>query len=135
MTRNALPVADGLNDRAYGREILLAVGLYGVLLLGSGAAIDAVGEDSPARFALALLPMLGFLAGIRAVARVMRRLDERERELLLQTLAVSFGATAAITFSYGFLEAAGAPKISMFAVWPLQAALWIVSGAIVRARA
>jgi len=38
----------------------------------------------------------------------------------------SFAGTAILTFSYGFLEGLGYPKLSMFTVWPTLAVLWIV---------
>lgn len=134
MARNdTAAVAEGLHDPTYNREMAIALAIYGALL---GAAVVAIKnlDDSPLRYPFALLPMVGFGFGIRAVARVLRRLDERERDLLLRTFAASFGATAAITYSYGFLEMVGAPHISMFAVWPLQAVMWMVSSLVIRLR-
>lgn len=44
-----------------------------------------------------------------------RRLYSRrtlDRRIALESLATAFGATAAITFAYGFLENAGLPHIN-----------------------
>ena len=37
----------------------------------------------------------------------------------------AFG-TALLTFTYGFLETTGFPKLSMFFVWPLMGAFWVI---------
>ena len=62
------------------------------------------------------------------------RLDERERTIALESLAFAFGATALLNFGYGFLQAAGAPNISWFMVWPLMGVLWILGGQLAKRR-
>ena len=57
-----------------------------------------------------------------------------QRKLQFEALALAFAGTALITFSYGFLEGAGFPRISMFAVWPLMAAIWFIGVMIGRLR-
>ena len=39
-----------------------------------------------------------------------------------------------LTFSYGFLEGLGYPKLSMFTVWPILAVLWVVGLVLARRR-
>ncbi|HHH7389147.1 TPA: hypothetical protein ACP2SZ_005232, partial [Escherichia coli] len=60
------------------------------------------------------------------VIRHIRHLDELARKVHLEGLAVAFVGTALITFSYGFLETAGFPRLSMFMVWSLMGPLWAV---------
>lgn len=43
-----------------------------------------------------------------------------------RAITVAFFGTAVLSFGYGFVENAGAPRLSMFAVWPLMGTLWIV---------
>lgn len=62
------------------------------------------------------------------VLRHLRRVDELQRRVQLEALGLAFAGTALITFSYGFLELIGFPKLSMFAVWPIMAMLWIIGG-------
>ena len=47
---------------------------------------------------------------------------------------LSFAGTAVLTFSYGFLEGLGYPRLSMFSVWPIMAVLWIVGLLLARRR-
>ncbi|UUD63817.1 hypothetical protein D16iCDA_19420 [Pseudomonas seleniipraecipitans] len=72
----------------------------------------------------ALLPVLPMIAVAIVVIRQIRQLDELARMIHLEGLAVAFVGTALITFSYGFLETAGFPRLSMFLVWSLMAPLW-----------
>lgn len=76
------------------------------------------------RIVSALLPVLPMIAVATVVIRQVRQLDELARMIHLEGLAVAFVGTALITFSYGFLETAGFPRLSMFLVWSLMAPLW-----------
>jgi hypothetical protein len=68
--------------------------------------------------------MIGFGLMIRAIARHVARIDEYQRLRLLEGIALAFAITGAVTFSYGFLETAGFPKLSMFSVWIVMGASW-----------
>ncbi|KGJ05323.1 hypothetical protein SAMN04487972_10625 [Paracoccus halophilus] len=116
--------------------LLIFVGLaaYAAMLFASQRLLAAGIEARPARILIALSPMLpaAFICG--AVVWSIRQMDELQRKLQFEALALSFSGTALITFGYGFLEGAGFPKISMFAVWPLMAAIWFVGVVIGRLR-
>ena len=62
-----------------------------------------------------------------AVVRQLRRMDELARRIQLEALGLSFVCTALITFSYGFLETAGLPRLSMFYVWPVMGLVWALA--------
>jgi hypothetical protein len=64
----------------------------------------------------------GFGLMIRAIARHVARIDEYQRLRLLEGVALAAAVTGAVTFSYGFLETAGFPKLSMFSVWVVMGA-------------
>lgn len=116
--------------------LLLLVGLatYAAMLIGSQRFLAGGVESQPTRILIALSPMLpaAFICGV--VVRSIRHLDEMQRKLQFEALALSFAGTALMTFGYGFLEGAGFPKLSMFAVWPLMAAIWFVGVMIGRLR-
>jgi hypothetical protein len=120
--------------RAYRGELLTAIAVYVVLLFASiryGRPLD----DGLLRTAVLLAPMIGFALMIRAIARHVARVDEYQRMRLLETLALAFGITGAVTFSYGFLETAGFPKVTMFSVWMVMGISWGVASAILALRA
>jgi hypothetical protein len=81
-------------------------------------------HDAPATL-VCLLPMLPLAGSCWAILRQLQRIDELQRRIQLEGLAISFAATALLTFSYGFLEIVGFPKLSMFCVWPLMATFWV----------
>lgn len=116
--------------------ILFSIGMaaYAAVLILSQKILAAGVEDETARIALLLSPMLPavFICGV--VIRSIRQLDELQRRLQLEALALAFAGTALITFGYGFLEDAGLPRLSMFAVWPLMGVLWLIGGLAGRMR-
>jgi hypothetical protein len=109
--------------RAYHTELWVAIGVYAVLLIGSIKLARPMDDGTP-RTVLLLLPMLGFALMIRAIVRHFARIDEYQRLRMLESIGIAFAITGALTFSYGFLETAGFPKLSMFAVWMVMCASW-----------
>jgi hypothetical protein len=109
--------------RAYRRELWLAMAVYIVLLFGAIRFGRPMAQGT-LRTIILLTPMLGFGLMIWAIARHVSRIDEYMRRTLLETLSIAAAITAAVTFSYGFLETAGFPRISMFTVWPVMGASW-----------
>ena len=75
--------------------------------------------------------MLPTLLMIAVVVRQIRRSDEYMRLQALENIAIAAGVTAGWTFTYGFLENAGFPLLSMFNVMPVMFFVWAVL-AIVR---
>ena len=109
--------------RRYFKELGIALALYVVLLAGA----LRLSLDMPSgvlRTVVLLTPMLAFLLALRAVVRAARRSDEFIRKTTLEHLAIAAAVTAGVTFTYGFLEIAGFPKLSMFVVWPLMGGVW-----------
>ena len=106
----------------YYLEFAVALLAYGVLLLISLLSLKALSRDSGWRIPIALLPMLPAAGVVLAVVRQLGRVDELQRQQLLESLAIAFAGSALVTFGYGFLENAGFPQISWFFVWPVMAA-------------
>jgi hypothetical protein len=114
--------------RAYKTELWTAVAIYAVLLFGSITAARRM-EEGMLRTVVMVIPMIGFGLMIRAIARHVARIDEYQRQRILETIALSAAITGAVTFTYGFLETAGFPRLSMFSVWVIMGASWAaVSG-------
>lgn len=115
-----------MRDRKYFIELALAMALYTVLLLGAKAIDHAYHPTGGGQIALALLPTIGCVAALVVILRGIRRMDEFQRRIQFEAIAFAFAGTALGTFSYGFLEGAGLPRMPTFAVWPVMAVLWIV---------
>ena len=91
-------------------------------------------QDQGTRLLVSLMPMLPAAIVCAAVVAIIRRMDEMQRKLQFEALALSFAGTALLTFGYGFLEGEGYPRLSMFVVWPLMALLWTIGTCLGRLR-
>ncbi|MEA3016677.1 MAG: hypothetical protein QOI38_1399 [Sphingomonadales bacterium] len=123
-----------MNNRRYYLELSSAFALYVGLLVASNLIDDAFHVTGGARIALALTPMIGAAAAGWAVMRGIWRMDELQRRIQLDAIAMAFLATALITFGWGFAEEAGAPRLSAFLVWPVMAVCWMIGLVIARSR-
>ncbi|HEU5434845.1 MAG TPA: hypothetical protein VFU95_00400 [Telluria sp.] len=113
----------------YRRELFIAIAVYAVLLLGAIRLARPM-DEGILRTLLLVSPMIGFALMIRAIVRLVGRIDEYQRMRMLETMALSLAITGAVTFTYGFLETAGFPKISMFSVWIVMGLSWAVVGCV-----
>jgi len=107
----------------YYKELMGALLLYAIVLV----AALTLGQRMPpgaAQTALYVSPMLPFLLAVWAIVRQIRRSDEFIRKTTLEHVAIAAAVTAGWTFTYGFLENAGYPRLSMFTVWPVMGAVW-----------
>lgn len=115
--------------RAYHRDLWSSVLVYVVLLVGSIYFARPMAQGV-VRTVIMVTPMIGFGLMIRAMARHLSRIDEYQRIRMLETFAIAAAITAGLSFTYGFLETAGFPKISMFSVWMVMGASWGLVGAV-----
>ncbi|MGE7991535.1 hypothetical protein ACQKPE_10885 [Pseudomonas sp. NPDC089554] len=106
-------------------EFFLAFLAYAACVALSSYQV-AVSEEGAGKVAWALLPVPSMLLIAWVVVRQLRAVDELARRIQFDALALAFLLTALVTFSYGFLETAGFPRLSMFMVWPLMGVLWMV---------
>ena len=101
---------------AYLRELGGSLLVYAVLLVAA-IRLGRPMDEGVLRSLFLLSPMLGFCLMLWAIARHLNRVDEYLRRFLLESFALAAGITAGLTFTYGFLETAGYPRLSMFSVW------------------
>ena len=110
-------------NQRYLLEFGAAMTLYMIVLWISVHHLEGV-PSGVAHYALGLLPMIGVVLAIWAIIRHHQRVDEYIRKRTLEYLAISAAVTAGWTLTYGFLETAGFPRLSMFYVWPVMGAVW-----------
>jgi len=123
-----------MKSKQYVKEMITTMVVYGVMLVGSIELLTHVDVARPWRDLIALSPMLPATATAWVILRELRRMDELQRRIQLEALGFSFAGTAILTFSYGFLEGLGYPRLSMFTVWPMLAVLWAIGLALARRR-
>jgi hypothetical protein len=110
----------------YRIELFSALLLYLAVLAGSISLARNV-DPGPARTLLLLTPTIPVMLAVWAIARHFRRMDEFVRLRSLESVAIAAGVTAALSLTYGFLESAGFPKLSMFWVWAVMGGTWAMS--------
>jgi len=110
------------NARYFG-ELAGALVLY-VAVLAIALSFGRQMAPGLARTALFVSPMIPFLLAVWAIVRQIRRSDEFVRKTTLEHVAIAAAVTAGWTFTYGFLENAGYPRLSMFTVWPVMGGVW-----------
>ena len=119
--------------RRYNRDMILGLIVYGALLVPCMLIIDA-NPDASWRYAVAPLPMIPAALMVVAYVRYFRTADELQQRIGLESLAFAFGGTFLVTFTYGFFDFAGLPRISWWFVWPVMGTLWIIGGFLARKR-
>lgn len=113
--------------KQYTRRMTAAFVAYAAVLAPSIPLISAY-PDAAWRFPLAIAPILPFVFGILVYVRYLRSVDELQRKIALEALAIAFGASAAITFGYGLLQVAGLPAVNWSFVWVVMGGCWILGG-------
>jgi len=110
-------------NQKYRLELFWAMLAYGVVLIGSVFLAKPM-ESGAARTLLLISPVIPMMLAVWAIARHFRRMDEFLRLRSLESLAVAAAVTAGLSITYGFLESAGFPKLSMFWVWGVMGLVW-----------
>jgi hypothetical protein len=120
--------------KRYYREFGLSMAAYVVVLVGSLTWLNALGTGNPWRYALAVLPVLPGIGVVVAYIRFLRDMDELQHRIQVEALGIAFTVTFLVTFTYGFLENAGLPKVSAIWVTPVMILSWGLASAAVSRR-
>jgi len=111
-------------QKRYLREFVPSMGLYAVTLIASVSVLTRFDLPQWARVVIALAPVLPTLLVFISILRAIRDSDEFLQKVHLNAVVFSAILTALITFSYGFLEGVGFPKMPTMLVLPLMFMLW-----------
>jgi hypothetical protein len=111
--------------KTYRNEFGLSILIYMVVLVGS-ITIAKPMENSWLRTLIVLTPTIPAFGAFWAIIRHFRRMDEYMRVWILEIIALAGGITAFFSFSYGFLEGLGYPKLSGFIVYGIFMGSWLV---------
>lgn len=112
------------NTQRYMFELGGAFALYALLLVGANAVERATHPTGVLLLAINLTPMIGAGLAAWAILRGLWRMDELQRRIQFDAIALSFLGTALFTFGWGFAEGAGLPHLRAFQVWPIMGTLW-----------
>lgn len=115
--------------RKYQLEVGATLVVYMVVLV-SALTVGKPMQPGPLRTALLLAPIIPIGFFIWVIARQFGRMDEFVRKRNLESLAIAAAVTAGLSVTYGFLEGAGFPRLSMFWVWPVLGFAWGAAGGL-----
>ena len=121
------------NHKRYVREFGSSMAAYVVIVFVSVWLVKHR-VHSPMRFLIAVLPVVPASFAMWAAIRYFRGLDELQRRIQVEGLAISFLATCLITLSWGFLQIAGLPPLDVIWVAPMLVFLWGVGTCLARGR-
>lgn len=129
MLKNETSKRDRAIAKKYLIELGLALALYMITLLSSIYFAKDM-EAGALRTLVILTPTLPGLGALFAITRSLKRMDDYPRVRMLEVIALSGGITAFLSFSYGFLEGIGYPKLSGFLFYGVFMLGWFVIGFI-----
>ena len=110
-------------SKRYARDFTATMIAYVIIIIASRLILNNI-EDSPWRFAIALLPVIPVIFLILAFLRYLAGIDELQQKIQLQAIGFAAGTTGLLTFAYGFLELVGFPQFSTFFIFPMMIMLW-----------
>jgi len=119
--------------RTYWKELGGALLLYTVVIFGAMPFVNRF-DEFWARSLIALLPMIPICLAAWAIYRHVVRMDEYQRQQAFKVITIAAAVTMLLSMAYGFLEIAGLPKLSMFAVWMTMGFFWLVINQVLRFR-
>ncbi len=78
------------------------------------------------RILLSLAPVIPGIFFVVSIGAAINRLDEMQREIQVEALAISFAGTALVAFSYSLLGLAGVRQANWIFVPLVMVVFWLV---------
>lgn len=97
-----------------------------VAVMGVSWALEHASLQPPARLALALVPVALWAGAIALVVLALRALDELQRRIQLEALAIAFPSAMLLGMLVEYLQKAGfARDLAVGDVWPVMFLLYV----------
>ena len=121
-------------EKKYQTRFWVGMAAYVVTIFVSTALVAYL-EQSFLSYILILLPTIPAVYAMGSVFQGMRKLDELEQKIQLESIMITMFITALFAFTWGLLEYASlVPHFSTFMFAPGMIAIWGVTGHFVRRR-
>lgn len=125
-------------EKAIGRrylwQMLALMALYVIVLLASIHALKTGHFSTIFTDLIAITPAFPMFGVLAAVIQFFLSIDELQRQMHLEALAIAAGATAALAVTYTFLEGVGFPHSQAWWAFVSIDLVWAVSLPFVRRR-
>lgn len=106
------------------RNLVLSGVLFAVVFIGAVYLLDQESGDAW-QTVIALAPAVPGFLFVVALAQAIVALDELQRRIQVEALAIGFGITALVTLSVGLLGLAGTPQPNWMNVTALMSFAWL----------
>ena len=126
-----MPVA--VAHRRYVIQLGLAMICYGIVLIISLKLIPSVTRGW-LQVLVAIAPVVPVIFVLASIVRLLSRIDEMQRRIHLEAMALAAGITALLALTCGFLENAGMPRLSGFWTFASINLLWAIFAIILQRR-
>lgn len=113
----------------YALQVLGLMAVYTVLLVLSIRLLEQF-PGGPWRIPAAVLPAVPLLFVVWSAVRFVSKMDEMQKSVHTEAVTFSFLTTAVVALTYGFLENAGLPRVSVLYVPVLMCFLWGIGAGI-----
>lgn len=113
--------------KRYYKEFVTAMTAYVIALIVSLLVLNNTELPQIAKILVVLLPIVPVIFVLISILRVLRDSDELIQRIQLQAVTFSSITTGLITFSYGFLEGIGFPKLPTLWILPMMFLFWGIS--------
>jgi hypothetical protein len=109
----------------YTKEFVVAMFAYVIVLVASNSLLPHYPLfHSPWAIPISLAPVIPVIFILQAIVGLLLHSDELQQRIQLLAIGFASGVTGLLTFSYGFLEGIGFPKISFVCVLPMLIGFW-----------
>jgi hypothetical protein len=115
-----------LAKRTYFIRFWIGMAAYVLVVLASVHALNQ-GVSGSWRVTIALTPLIPIAIVFASFIALMQSIDELERQIHLESLAIAAGVTAVLAITYGFLEVAHLPQPSAWYTYAVVMISWIVA--------
>ncbi len=120
-------------NRRYAIEFALSMLAYVVVLVISITVIN-YGLPPAWKLVFALLPIIPIAFVFAAIVRYVGSIDELQRRIHIESLALAAGITALLAVTYGFLETVGLPHLSAWFTYAAVMVAWLIARPFVARR-
>lgn len=120
--------------RRYTLQIVALMVLYAIVLVASVHALQTHHFSGVLQALIAVTPALPMFGVVAAVVQFMLSIDELQRQMHLEALAIAAGVTAALALTYTFLEGVGLPHSQAWWWFACVDIVWALSLPFVRRR-
>lgn len=101
------------------RKIIFAGGLFLITLIGSHEFMDST-RNQTLQIAIASAPIVAFTLVAFAIGSALASLDELQRRIQTESIAIGFGFTAIVVLAVGLLADVGLPQPGwIYVVFPM----------------